>query len=178
MRTRRAVAVLGALAGVAIVAVRGLEPEVLELVAFVVVLAVISAIDIESRRIPNILVGAAALVRAAYLCHLGVMGNQEFAPAAVSSLLGAIVLGVGLLVVTLVVDKLFGGSNFGGGDIKLLAVAGFYFGVSRGLLVVLIACVLGVAWSFIERARGVDGAGAFSFGPSIALACVLVILMP
>lgn len=178
MRTRCAVAVLGALAGVAIVAVRGLEPEVLELVAFVVVLAVISAIDIESRRIPNILVGAAALVRAAYLCHLGVMGNPEFAPAAVSSLLGAIVLGVGLLVVTLVVDKLFGGSNFGGGDIKLLAVAGFYFGVSRGLLVVLIACVLGVAWSFIERARGVDGAGAFPFGPSIALACVLVILMP
>ena len=177
MRMRCVVAVLGALACIAIVAVWGLNLETLELAAFVAVLAAISAIDIESRRIPNIYAGAAALVRAAYLCYLGVMGNPGFVSAVVSSLLGAIVLGVGLLVVTLVVDKLFGGSNFGGGDIKLLAVAGFYFGVSRGLLVVLVACVLGVAWSLVERARGVDGAGAFPFGPFIAIACVFAMLL-
>jgi leader peptidase (prepilin peptidase)/N-methyltransferase len=62
----------------------------------------------------------------------------------------------------------------GGGDIKLLFVAGLYFGWTRTLFLILVACVAGIVFGM---ARASDEERAFPFGPAIALACWVTMLV-
>lgn len=57
---------------------------------------------------------------------------------------GAAVLLV-LLAVVLVMEKIMKTEVMGGGDLKLFAVLGLYFGWQQGIFLVLVSCVLGLA---------------------------------
>lgn len=60
---------------------------------------------------------------------------------------------------------------FGGGDIKLLSALGAWLGIEGILYVITIAAVLGLIWAIIRKQK------ALAFGPMLALAGIIVILM-
>ncbi|MDO5142837.1 MAG: prepilin peptidase [Eubacteriales bacterium] len=78
---------------------------------------------------------------------------------------GAVAIGGGVLLVALVMDKVLGRDSLGGGDIKLLALTGLYLGWVGNLLLLIVACLVGLPLA-LRKGRGV----AFPFGPAIALA--------
>ena len=170
-------------------------------VVLVVLLGAISLIDARTRRIPNGLVAAMAALWAAWRLALGFAGAHTgvgFTAGLVSSapevplpfglaivgeslaggLIGALVLGGGLLVLTAAYEVIAHKEAFGGGDIKLLAVLGLFLGWERGVLCILAACVASVLYVLVktlagkrpaEKARDAFGSTTMPFGPFIAL---------
>ena len=62
----------------------------------------------------------------------------------------------------------------GGGDIKLIAVLGLHFGALRTLLILIIACIVGlIGAAAAGRLKGRE----FPFGPAIAIAAWVVMLI-
>ena len=90
------------------------------------------------------------------------------------SVAAALVFGGGLLGVSLVMDRLMGRDTLGGGDIKLFAVVGLYLGIIGTLFALLAACVIGLLFSVVTRAKGGDR--TFPFGPAIAVAAAAMLL--
>lgn len=90
------------------------------------------------------------------------------------SVLAAVVFGGGLLVISLVMDRVLGRDSLGGGDIKLFAVIGLYLGLIGTMFTVVIACVAGLVFFVFLKHR--DTEKAFPFGPWIALAAAVVLL--
>jgi prepilin signal peptidase PulO-like enzyme (type II secretory pathway) len=63
----------------------------------------------------------------------------------------------------------------GGGDIKLLFVIGLYLSLPECLLMVMLACVIGIVMASILMK--VDSETAFPFGPALALAAIITMLI-
>ena len=82
---------------------------------------------------------------------------------------------------TMVVDYLRGSENMGGGDIKLLAVVGFYFGLSTGLVVTAAACALGACATLLlqksSKAAPDTRSDTFPLGPAIAVSAIAAMLV-
>ena len=72
------------------------------------------------------------------------------------SVLAAVIFGGGLLLISLLLDRILGKESLGGGDIKLFAVIGLYMGLIGTLFVVVIACILGLVFAIIARMRSSD----------------------
>lgn len=49
-----------------------------------------------------------------------------------------------LLAIVLVMDKILKTESMGGGDLKLFAVLGLYFGWQQGIFLVLVSCIIGL----------------------------------
>lgn len=181
---------------VALVASYGVTLETIELAAFACVLLFLSLTDIDAYVIPNVCVASALAIRAAYLCVSCVTGAMAWGMAG-RYVLDAFVVGVMLLLTVLVADMVLGRASMGGGDLKLFVAATLYYGWAQAMLLVFVACLLGVASSVLlsrEKSKGgelgegdedggqsgeerqLGSASPFPFGPSIALACVLTML--
>ena len=85
---------------------------------------------------------------------------------ALQYILAAAVYGGGLLVISLIMDKVLGRDSLGGGDIKLFAVAGLYLGFIGTLFALIIACVAGLVFRAVRSRK--DEEKEFPFGPWIA----------
>ena len=81
-------------------------------------------------------------------------------------ILGAAALGGSILLLTLLMDRLLKQESMGGGDIKLVALLGLNTGPAAGLLLMLMASILGLVLAWRWKALG----RAFPFGPALALA--------
>lgn len=176
-----------------IVARYGLTLETVELLAFAGILLFLSLTDLDDYLIPNGCIIAALAVRAAYLAiafALGMVTLPDIGFYAASGL----VMGLVLVVVVLVADRVFGRDSMGGGDLKLYAVAGFYFGWQQGLLLVILSCIIGIVVALVAPRGSADGARetpegvpddagdsalkrVIPFGPSIAAACVIIMIV-
>lgn len=91
------------------------------------------------------------------------------------AVLSGLLFGGGLLLVSLLMDRLLGRESLGGGDIKLFAVVGLYLGMIGTLFAMMLACVLGLLFAALRKARG-EGGKEFPFGPSIAAAAAFMLL--
>lgn len=169
-----AACLLGAVSWAGIVWCRGAGLEALELCLLCLVLITASLTDLAAYVIPDACTLAAVLIRLAYLLVEGAGGGSGLAPlaSALASAFGVIAV---LVLLTLAMDRLLGRDSMGGGDIKLLGVAALYVGWRQCLVLVLLACVMGLA-SALARPAG-ERAGAFPFGPSIALALWVTLLV-
>lgn len=175
---------------------------------FLVLLAWASAIDLRERRIPNKLVAAMAMLWlgarvvlvavVAACCAAGAFGSgaQIGGAAVVASatmmrmipfgltlgdgLVGALVLGGGLLAASIAFEHLAKRPSMGGGDIKLLAVVGLFLGWERGLWCLFAAClivlVMQVASRFREGGKGI-GSQTFPFAPAILVGVVIASIL-
>ena len=85
-------------------------------------------------------------------------------------LLGAVIIGGGILLVSLIFDKVSGKEGLGGGDVKLLAVLGLYFGASLSLFNLICACVIGLVFVLVLKQNKIP------FGPSISIAAFVTML--
>ncbi|MBQ6401256.1 MAG: prepilin peptidase [Firmicutes bacterium] len=83
--------------------------------------------------------------------------------------LAAVLFGGGVLVLSLVMDRVMGRDTLGGGDIKLLAVAGLYFGLIGTMLVLILSGIIGLLMNGFKRKK------EFPFGPWIAVASAAVL---
>jgi prepilin signal peptidase PulO-like enzyme (type II secretory pathway) len=63
----------------------------------------------------------------------------------------------------------------GGGDIKLIFLIGLYLGWEKTLLTLLLACIIGIIGGSIQLRKQEDV--YFAFGPYIAIAAVLSLLL-
>ncbi|MBE7002817.1 MAG: prepilin peptidase [Ruminococcaceae bacterium] len=89
------------------------------------------------------------------------------------SLVAALVYGGGLLLLSMVMDRVLGRDSLGGGDIKLFALTGLYLGLIGTLFALLLSAVLGLVFALLLKKRRSQ---AFPFGPAIAAADALMLL--
>lgn len=138
--------------------------------------------DLRDRIIPNRIPLALAGL---WLCRLPVAGllgadGAALLDSAFAGLLGALVIGGGLLAFTLLFERVTGRASMGGGDIKLMAACALYLGVQRGALCLALSCALGVALAaIIPRTRFArpDERAAMPFAPAIAAATLIMLLI-
>lgn len=93
--------------------------------------------DILEKRVPNRLVAALAVAWLLILAPLVLYDPDSAIAIGVSGLLGFVIAGVVLLVVYFVSRK-----GLGGGDVKLMSVAGLYLGYDGALSALLYGSVL------------------------------------
>ena len=88
--------------------------------------------------------------------------------------LAGLAFGGGILLVSILMDKLLGKESLGGGDVKLFAVVGLYLGFVSTLFCVMLSCVFGLLFALLLN-RGGKGR-AIPFGPSISAAAAFMLL--
>ncbi len=149
----------------------GLTPSLIRGLLLTCILFVLSLIDLESYRIPNALILALLVVYAVTFpfveLPIGTAGGQALSEtvktALAGSLGGAFLLGGGLLLISLIFDRLSGKEGLGGGDIKLFFAAGLYLGPLRGLLCVIVSCIFGLGFAAARKNQKIP------FGPAISV---------
>lgn len=144
----------------------------LEAIGIASVLVVASAADLDRRVIPNWAVATACLVRLSFLVASGLLAGRPPLAEVPPALVGGLAVSLPTLLLGLAMRRFTGQEGIGGGDVKLLFAVGLCLGPLRGLLVVLLACALGVSLvltcSRLGRGQSDD---TFAFGPPIAIAC-------
>ncbi len=144
---------------------------ILTIITYIVFLALIilaAVLDVQTLRIPNALVIILAALWAAWRIALGVANvviGADFvtglmAPAPpvelsfADGIIGAVVLGGGLLLVTVIYEAITKKHAMGGGDIKLFAVVGLFVGLEGGIIALIVACVASLIFvPTLSRAR-------------------------
>lgn len=152
-----------------------------EYLLFAAVLAAVSASDVRYRIVPDALLAAALAVRAAYLAFCAIAPGEmqvqagDCAGQVLQSIAGMLCLPAILAVAASLVRHTTGRISVGGGDVKLFAVAGAYFGLPAGLAVMLASCLFALPIAAIQRLYDIRAGrcpdGTFPFAPAIALAC-------
>ncbi len=87
--------------------------------------------------------------------------------ALLHSLGGGLLIGGGLLVLSVIFDRVTGREGLGGGDIKLFFAAGIYLGAAGGLLCVIVSCFVGLIFAGFRKNQKIP------FGPAISIGIVL-----
>lgn len=127
----------------------------------------LSMVDIDSMIIPNVFIIIPIGAWAAYipLAEKPLIYLRD-------GLIAGAVYGVGLLLISLLMDKLLKKESLGGGDIKLFFVMGLYLGLINGLLALLASCVFGLIFVLAAKKKNQP----FPFGPAISLSTWLTLL--
>jgi len=137
---------------------------------FLCCLFCLSLVDLECYTIPD---GCLLIAVGAWIAALPFLwpGWAEIG----RSVLAALLFGGGILLLSIVMDKVLGKESLGGGDVKLFAVVGLYLGITGTLFTVLLSCVLGLLFALVLARQGKKGQ-AIPFGPSISLAAAIMLL--
>lgn len=165
-----AVELTAALVYVSLLARYGLSWTALGYGALASVLLALSLVDLDTQLLPD------SLVLAAGLCSLLLLPDAAgpWYLALARSVGSALAVSLPLLALVLAADKLLGRETMGGGDLKLLFAIGLSFPWQQNLLLLILACLLGLVLGFVlVRARpGVP----FPFAPALAGAAWLTML--
>ena len=137
---------------------------------FLCCLFCLSLVDLETMVIPN---GCLIVAVCAWLAALPLL--RPGWRVILNSLIAALLFGGGILLLSLLMDRLLKRESLGGGDVKLLAVTGLYLGIVGSLFQLILACVLGLVFVLVRRRAG-SKREPFPFGPAIAAAAYLVLL--
>ena len=150
-------------------------------------LLVLAFIDLDTKRLPNPIVLALAvvgLVGAAVsqavgvtLCPVvGVAREGWLSGPLVAALFGAALGGGVTLGIALLYRSVRGADGLGMGDVKLMAAMGLYLG-SYSLLALVLGSLLGTIAVLPALGRGASGKTRIPFGPFLALGGVLAALL-
>lgn len=145
-----------------------LSLELVSALTFACCLFCLSLVDLDTQIIPDRFIVIPIIVRAAELIYTrGLSGLSAVIP-------GLIIAG-SVLTLSLIMDKVLKKDTMGGGDIKLLFVIGMYLTLPECILMVMIACVIGIVMASILMK--VDSETAFPFGPALSIAAVITMLV-
>lgn len=191
---------------VVLLAVHGFGVATLVYMVLACLLMGVALVDLDTFTIPNGFIVAGVVLWLASVWFMRVPPADIFGigslfaslvgrgwPAvALDGIAGAVVVGGGILVFSMVFDAIVKRSSLGGGDVKLLFMTGLFLGLAGSLFNVLLACVLGLALAFV---RGVSPSvtpseavaedeepesfrtKAIPFGPAIAAATMLALVV-
>lgn len=143
----------------------GLTFDALSALVLVSCLLALSLVDLEIQIIPDRFLVISAAVRLIQLFFEGRL---------LGGILPGLIFGGGLLALSLVMDKILKKESMGGGDIKLMAVLGLFFTIPECLLLLVIACVVGIIIASVLMK--VDSDSPFPFGPALSLAAWFTLL--
>ena len=145
----------------------GVSPRTAELMILAGCLMLLSFIDYDTMILPNGPMLVALISWAAFLPTY-----EDWKRRALEGIVTGLVLGGAILGISLLMDELLNKESLGGGDVKLLALVGLYLGPWNSLLMIILACVIGLLFAIPSRGPSRQ----FPFGPSIALAAVVTAL--
>ena len=138
----------------------GYTAQSLLLCIFHCVLIVVAGIDIHTMTIPDIL--------HIWIGGIGIVHLLLNPSCLLSSLTGLVIVSLPMLLLAL----LCGG--FGGGDIKLCAVCGFFLGLKGVLLGFLFACILADVYAiYLIAVKKVSKKSSICFGPFLAAGFII-----
>ncbi len=148
----------------------GLTAELVSALMLTSIFIVIFFIDLDHSIIPDELVIAGFITAAAYLAWGWTTGALPFNPLDHGF---GFLIGGGLYLLLAVITK----GGMGGGDIKLMAMLGFWLGSSGVLWIILLSSNIGAIVSLILMALKIKGRKDYiPFGPFIVIAAMLVML--
>lgn len=124
-------------------------------------LFVLSLIDLEIYEIPDTCI---------VIPIIGWVILNIFEPNWKSGLVGGFVIAGAVLLISLIMDKILKKESLGGGDIKLLFVTGLYLGLVGNLFNLILSCIFGIV--FVVGLKK----DMIPFGPSISMACMIMLL--
>lgn len=141
-------------------------PDILSAGVLELCLLFLSVSDLETYVIPNFLVLFPAFCRILVLCLCADTG------ALFKSISSAATVVTLMIFISMAGRRICGGKGFGGGDIKLFALAALYLGFERSLLCILDACAIGLCTALFRQRKQLP------FGPAISAAVVICLLLP
>ncbi|MFH1157887.1 MAG: prepilin peptidase [Pseudomonadota bacterium] len=158
--------------------VYGLRPETLLIFTLAPVAVSIIDIDLRYKIIPDSLNLAILLTGVAALCVDAALNGSPlifFMEKGVAALGGALLYGLGALLLRQGVMRTMKREPMGLGDVKFFAAAGFWMGISAyaAALFMIVSGVSGIILSSIWKKR--TGEAEFPFGPSLILAFIAVL---
>ena len=121
----------------------------------------LSLIDMRSYIIPDGFIGAGVL---------NWFIRSLFTGFEYGNIASAFLLSLSIILLSMIMNKVNGKENFGGGDIKLIFMAVLYTGLMKGVLLLFLSSVLGLFGIWISRNKKIP------FGPYISFALFLVLL--
>lgn len=146
----------------------GLTLQLITSMIFASCLFCLSLVDLDTQIIPDRFLVIPLIARTAELLLTG--GFRSLLSGAAP---GFIIAG-SVLVISLVMDRLLKKDTMGGGDIKLLFVIGLFLTLPACMLMVMIACVVGIFMASVMMRVSPDT--PFPFGPALSLAAVITML--
>lgn len=146
----------------------GLTVSILTPLIFVSCLFTLSLVDLDTQIIPDRFLLIPLITRIVEL-----VVTEGF--PGLTSLIPGLIIGGGVLILSLIMDKVLKKDTMGGGDIKLLFVIGCFLPLTQCLLMVMIACVIGIVMGSILLK--VDSETPFPFGPALSLAAVITLFI-
>lgn len=165
----------------------GLSAQVIVAIAFFYLLLILAFIDLDTRRLPNTIVGltfaiGAAAAVAAQLTSVRLVplvapsGSGWLSQPLVAAVVGAAVgsgIAMGIAALYAAIRRTQG---FGMGDVKLLAAMGLYLG-PYVLMALFVGSLFGAIYGLADAARENERINrhAFPFGPFLALGGVLTV---
>ena len=124
----------------------------LELLILASVLLCISFADLEDYLVPDRFIIAGIVTRIVFVIAL----SENIWQGLLDMIIGGLCVTVPLIILVLIADKLLGRDTMGGGDIKLIFMVGLYFEWTHSLLMMIVACVLGILFAIIfGRTNGI-----------------------
>ena len=142
----------------------GVSVKTLQILLLAVVLLSLSVVDILNYEIPD-----GFIVSGIVLWVITTLFNFSV-NTLIDSIAGALVISGGMLVISLVFDRILKKDSLGGGDIKLFFMTGLFLGLKLGLLNVIFSCLIGLVFVFIMKKDRIP------FGPSISIATIITLL--
>ena len=85
-------------------------------------------------------------------------------------LIGGLAIGGGMLVLSLIFDRVIGKDSLGGGDIKLYFMTGLYLGLGPGFFSLILSCIVGLVFVVLLKKSKIP------FGPAISIAVCFSLL--
>ncbi len=144
----------------------GFSAETIRFLLLFSLLLAASLVDLEDGWVPDRFLIAGA---AGYLLLLPL--EPEPMKILFQGFIGATAIFFPLLFLVLAADKLLGRESMGGGDLKLFALLGLYFGWKQGLLLVILSCFTGLIFAAVMgKARP---GKSFPFAPAMTVAAWL-----
>ncbi|MEE0955964.1 MAG: prepilin peptidase [Eubacterium sp.] len=144
----------------------GLSFETLRAMILVCILMGLSLVDYDSQIIPNGFLLFGIAVWAFFLPLV----SEKIAGDLISGLAGGFAIGGGMLLISMIFDKVTGKESLGGGDVKLFFMTGLYLGPAVGLFNLILACIIGLLFAVLLRRQ------KFPFGPAISIASYVSLL--
>lgn len=146
----------------------GLTVQLITPMVFASCLFCLSLVDLDTQIIPDRFILIPIAFRGAELLITGGFGGLLH-----GCLPGFIIAGA-VLVLSLIMDKVLKKDTMGGGDIKLLFVIGMFLSLPACMLMVMVACVIGIAMAALMMKVSPDT--PFPFGPALSIAAVICML--
>lgn len=147
----------------------GLTPRLITPLVFASCLFCLSLVDFDTQIIPDRF----------HVIPLALRIPELLLTGGFSGLLAGITPGLiiagSVLAISLIMDRILKKDTMGGGDIKLLFVIGCFLSLPECLLMVVIACVIGIVMASILMR--LDSGAAFPFGPALSIAAILTMLV-